>query len=175
MQQPPIEIAVEVVEQYTCISSGLTYEAYVHHANLVARKRALGDIRPYVDHVLSLLVWNQFLIRTHTAPGVISYTPSERWSQRDAVLALLRAPKQVVRAWRIREQEARRAQRELLREERERLRRQEADARHLARMAAMEERRLAMIAERGLTSNGRIRRLSRIHQRPVQQQEFPLS
>jgi len=150
--QMPLEIAIEVVEQLTRIQTHVRYEAYVDQANQIGLKRALGNLKHYVDHVLSLLIHHKYLIRVHHSPGYIEYTPSSSWAQRDSVLSLLRTPKPVNRAWRTRRAQAQRqakqaARLESQRQDRERRERDRAD------------RRAAEIAQRGLTANGKLRRI----------------
>lgn len=165
--QAPIEVAVEIIEAYTQHSTCVDYRDYVTHANRVACKRAMVEMRPYVDHVLSLLVRSGHLARVKPIPGLLHYAPTDTWSRRDDVLAAIRAPRPVVRAWRIRQSEVRREKRQQARIDRKAQQRQQRLDQKAARLAQQ-------IAERGLTSGGRLRRLTkqRRHTTPVLPREL---
>lgn len=163
LEKIPLELAIEAVETCTEPGSEVGYEDYLR-----AFSSSAGDIgyaRSWLDHTIQLLIRGGYLRRVHLAPGELRYQATEAWKDRDTILATLRSPKPVVRAWRIRLAEARRAERLERKRQREearmRAREEEKRRKQEERRRRLEERRRQMIAERGLTPSGLIRRRSR--------------
>jgi hypothetical protein len=157
----PLELAIDAIEMKAQVAgTAVAYVEFQQHARAMARTIQTVNLCEYVDHTLSLLVHAGYLERLHVAPGQLAYAPTPAWPQRDQLLCTLRAPVVPQRVWRIRKQEAKRA-------EKMRRKLEAAAAEQLARQQAREDaerrraaRRAQLALERGLTPSGNIRRAS---------------
>ena len=155
----PLEIAIAAVEACTRHGGLTDYNGYLGKmAQLRGGRPAQVDERAYLDHALRILIEAGYMRRHHMGPGRLLYGPTSSWKHRDTLLAPLRYRKPVVRAWRIRLAEQRKAEKQ---EQRRLAKEQASIEREEARRLRKEAKRLELIAERGLTPSGKIRRKSR--------------
>lgn len=155
----PFELAIYAIETKAGTSkNAVAYAEFQQHALALVSGMKPANLNVYVDHAISLLVHSGYLRRLHVGPGHLAYVTTPAWSQRNQLLCTLRAPEAKPRMWRVRRQEANRA--EKTRRKLEALAAQQ-QARESAREEAQrlrEERRQQLARERGLTPSGNIRR-----------------
>lgn len=147
----PLELVLGIVENRTQAGRMTTYEEYVREVRGELPPVVPFEMRPYVDHALSLLVSNGYLTRHHVAHGTLSYSPTREWGNRELLLSQFRSPRPVVRAWRIRAAAARR-------EEKQRAKEAKLRAKLEQREREREAKRQERIARCGFTATGRLRR-----------------
>lgn len=158
VQKNPLELAIAAVESCTRHGGLTDYQGYLTKiASLRGNEPSLDD-RAYLDHALRMLINAGYMRRHHVGPGKLAYGPTPSWKDRGGLLAPLRYRKPTARAWRIRLAEKKRAEKverqKVVTEQRE-------QAKFEMRQSRKEAKRQLMIATRGLTPTGKIRRKSR--------------
>ena len=159
IKKNPLEIAIAAVESCTRHGGLTDYQGYLAKMSSLRGGEVIPvEDRAYLDHALRILIDAGHMRRHHVGPGKLAYGPTPTWKDRDVLLAPLRYRKPTVRAWRIRLAEKKRAEKverqKVVTEQRE-------QAKLDQRMQRKEAKRQHMIATRGLTPTGKIRRKSR--------------
>lgn len=157
-QKNPLEIAIAAVESCTRHGGLTDYQGYLAKIACLRGGETRVDDRAYLDHALRLLINAGYMRRHHVCAGKLAYGPTPAWKDRDELLAPLRYRKPTVRAWRIRLAEKKRAEKA---EQQKVLAEQRKQAKLEQRNSRKEAKRQLMIATRGLTPTGKIRRKSR--------------
>lgn len=83
----PFETAIEIIETLT--GDGIYRDSLLEQA----KQQAGEQIGWWVEHTIMLLRSNGYVKRVNVSEGVVYYTPTSIWGQRNMLLAELRHPK----------------------------------------------------------------------------------
>lgn len=86
----PLEHAIDIVESLLGDASGKIERAFLCAE---VNRNGYPEVLPYVDQALKVMIHHGSVRRLHPAPGCMAYERTERWSQRDEAIGLLRGPK----------------------------------------------------------------------------------